>query len=103
LSHAFDEGTEAGGAPTNPRKVIPYGEFFSRSAKRETICGVPAIPESGRAQQSLDPPDERVEDVRARIRCGYYDRPAVLDEIVRRILVSLEGPADSSDELESQW
>ncbi len=103
MSHAFDEGTEAEGAPAHPRKIIPYGEFLRVRAERDAVCGVPAAPEPGCAQQGLDPLDERVEDVRARIRCGYYERPAVLEETVRRILVSLEGPADSSEELESQW
>jgi hypothetical protein len=71
--------TEAG-AETRSGPAVSPATFETADATR------PSPAEPGPAPDALA---RRVEQVRARIRDGYYERPEILEETVQRILSSM--------------
>lgn len=86
-------------------KVISYEAFLAAKARRDESRGPaspapPALSTEGdrdalrrEVERLPEVRRDRVRRARKRIRQGFYDRPEVLDEIVRRLLRGDRSPA----------
>jgi hypothetical protein len=88
---------DGGAIPSRQYGVEPEASG-SRDGRRRDARLTRALKEIREEYRLL--PDVRpakVREARRRIRLGFYERPEVLDEIVRRILADERDPEDESD------